>query len=328
MDARDGPIGATVSHAEPEGVGAYLRARRLALGLTHADIANVVKLPARRIEALEEERWSELPDGPYLRGFLRNVARALDLDAATLMDRVDASLMRSRNPESILVTPVHTTAMLPRRNGPVADRHGGRALVFGAFAFAVVAALIAWSGTESFERIVGRPGALASSLVTSRDAATPAATHDDDKVSEPIAVAPTVASPAAVATPPAATGVAPGSPTPANPASSTGPAAVTTTPVPGATPTTTAPTATAAPGAADVALVFHFTEDSWVEVKSATGRVLLQRLNAAGSDQTVDGEAPYSLIVGNAKGVALRFHGQPVDLGPYTRDQVARLTLS
>ncbi len=54
----------------------------------------------------------------------------------------------------------------------------------------------------------------------------------------------------------------------------------------------------------------------------------MHRLNAAGSDQEIDGEAPYSLIVGNAKGVALRFHGQPVDLGPYTRDQVARLTLS
>ncbi len=74
--------------------------------------------------------------------------------------------------------------------------------------------------------------------------------------------------------------------------------------------------------------MFHFNEDSWVEVKSADGRVLMHRLNVAGSDQQVDGEAPYSLIVGNAKGVALRFHGQPVDLGPYTRDQVARLTLS
>jgi cytoskeleton protein RodZ len=75
-------------------------------------------------------------------------------------------------------------------------------------------------------------------------------------------------------------------------------------------------------------LAFHFNEESWVEVRSADGRVLMQRLNAAGSDQQIDGEAPYALIVGNAKGVALRFRGQPVDLGPYTRDQVARLTLS
>ena len=65
-------------------------------------MANVVKLPPRRIDAMEAERWDELPDGPYLRGFLKNIARALDLDAAMLMARVDASVVRARSPETIL----------------------------------------------------------------------------------------------------------------------------------------------------------------------------------------------------------------------------------
>ena len=137
-----------------EGVGAMLRARRLELGLSQADVANMVKLPPRRIEAMEQERWDELPDGPYLRGFLRNIARALNLDGEVLMERVDASLMRSRNPESILVPQGAAHAMLPRRSGPADDRRGGRALVIGAFVFALIAALIAWSGTDSFDRAV------------------------------------------------------------------------------------------------------------------------------------------------------------------------------
>ena len=62
------------ARTEPQGVGAFLRERRIALGLTYADVANVVKLPPRRIESLEGERWDELPDGPFLRGFLRNLA--------------------------------------------------------------------------------------------------------------------------------------------------------------------------------------------------------------------------------------------------------------
>ena len=307
MEADDGLIGTLHPDTEPVGVGAFLRKRRLALGLTHADIANVVKLPPRRIEALEDERWAELPDGPFLRGFLRNVARALDLDATTLMDRVDESLIRSRNPESILVMPAAMPVTLPRRNGPMDDRHGGRTLVFGAFAFAVAAALIAWSGTESFDRLIHHGDVVA------RTDATPSATMAARP--ESTVAAPAAAAPASIV---AVTDDHPGA---------------TASPETATAPTATGQTAAALSAAqtqpsADVALAFHFNEDSWVEVKSADGRVLMHRLNVAGSDQQVDGEAPYSLIVGNAKGVALRFHGQPVDLGPYTRDQVARLTLS
>ncbi len=298
MDAGDDFDGANLAETRRAGVGEMLRARRVELGMTHADVANAVKLPARRIEAMEEERWDELPDGPYLRGFLRNVARALQLDATTLLDRIDVARMRTRSPESILVAPRGTTrATLPKRNGPIDDRSGGRKLVFGAFLFAIVAALIAWSGTESFDHALAGGQALI-------------ARRDD------VPAAPRGTAPAAVVD--------------AQPAPAADQAASTPVPTPTAVdPAAPAPATPTPPAVAgDLALVFHFNEDSWVEVKSADGRVLLHRLNVAGSEQKIDGEAPFSLIVGNAKGVALRFRGQPVDLGPYTRDQVARLTLS
>lgn len=263
-----------------------LRARRIELNLTQGDVANLIKLPTSRIEALEQERWEELPSGPYLRGFLRNIARALHIDAVMLMERVGASLVQSRSPESILVAPGTLHGTLPRRSGPADDRRGGRSLVFGACAFALIAALIAWSGTDSFDRTVVAASALF-------------------EPSRPVALPTPVPRPAETVADPVASGQA------GSPAAAGAPAAE--------------PAATAA---ASVALVFHFNEDSWVEVRSADGKVLLQRLNSAGSEQQVDGNAPFSLIVGNAKGVALRFHGQPVDLGPYTRDQVARFTLS
>ena len=342
MDTADSATGPVASErAEPEGVGAFLRARRLQLGLSHADVANVVKLPARRIDALENERWDELPDGPFLRGFLRNVARALDLNATTLMDRVDDSLMRSRNPESILVPLDVPHAPLPRRSGPVDERRGGRALVYGALAFALLAALIAWSGTNSFDRTV----AAGRGLIASR-AAVPAAAGRADVAATAgrtdVAAAGGAASgPAAAvdgsATGPSDTAAAPVSANPAsNPASNpaANPAANPTSgsasnAAPGpASPTATAEASPANTPAAAGSLSFHFNEDSWVEVRAANGRVLLQRLNRAGSEQEVDGDAPFTLIVGNAHGVALRFRGQPVDLAPYTRDQVARLTLS
>ena len=267
-----------------EGVGAMLRARRLALGLSQSDIANMVKLSTRRIEALENERWEELPNGPFLRGFLRNVARALSLDAAALTEKVDASLTRSSSPDSIFAPQGVTHATLPRRSGPADDRRGGRTLVYGAFLFALIAALIAWSGTESFDRTIAAAKGINQAPTT-------------------VAMVPTAPAASRIAVPDAS---------------------VTTTP---ASPDQAAAGKAPSPASA-LALLFHFNEESWVEVRSADGKVLLQRLNAAGSEQEVDGEAPFSLVVGNAKGVALKFRGQTVDLTPYTRDSVARLKLS
>ena len=280
-----------------QGVVELLRARRLELGLSQADVANIVKLPTRRIEAMECERWNELPDGPYLRGFLRNVAKALNLDPLELVARVDGA--HAGAPASVLAAPGATNIALPRRSGPAEDRRGGRKLVFGAFAFALVAALIAWSGTTSFERAVSG----ARSLVGAK--------RDD------VAVAPS--SDAAARTPPEAAMSMQPAPVP--------PAPVSTPSSPqdvAALPSTTLPL----PSASDQTLRFHFNSDSWVEVRSSDGKVLLQGLNAAGSEQSVTGDPPFTLVVGKAKGVELRFRGQPVDLTTHIRDSVARLTLS
>ncbi len=300
-----------------EGVGAMLRKRRVALGLSQGDVANVVKLPARRIEAMEQERWEELPDGPYLRGFLKNIARALNLDAATLIDRVDQSLMRARNPDSILVAPGSTHAMLPLRSGPAEGRYSGRGLVIAALVFAVIAALIAGSGTDSFDHAIAAGkswvaarsahGAGSTATTTGADVRKPveAQTRSEAIQSPPTSVATTLASSTGDAAPRVEEALRGGA--------------------------TSAPGNSAAAGGnadGNVSMQFHFSQDSWVEVRGGDGKVLLSRLNAAGTEQSVEGEPPFSLIVGNAKGVSVSFRGRSVDLTPFTRDQVARFTLS
>ena len=299
------------------GVGAMLRKRRIALGLSQSDVANVVKLPARRIEAMEMERWDELPDGPYLRGFLKNIARALNLDAATLIDRVDESLMRARNPDSILVAPGSTHATLPRRSGPAEGGYSGRTLVGGALAFALIAALIAWSGTDSFDRAVatGKSWIEARRAQVSGDVAPTKAARPQTR-SEPIQ-----------------------SPMPGATTGMNAAAAYTTGPSEPAPQAAKAPIASDAAGqsrpgpvsasaSASAAMRLQFSEEAWVEVRGADGQVLLSRLNAAGTEQSIEGEPPFALVVGNARGVALSYRGQSVDLAPYTRDEVARFTLS
>jgi cytoskeleton protein RodZ len=74
-------------------------------------------------------------------------------------------------------------------------------------------------------------------------------------------------------------------------------------------------------------LKFRFKGSSWVEIRDAKGRVLLQRLNPAGSEAEVSGKPPFNVIVGNAPEVQLFYNDHPFDLEPHTKVAVARFTV-
>lgn len=57
-----------------------MRAIRVAKGWSHEDVAVRIKYPAKLIDALEAERWDELPRGVALRSLARNYARLLGVD--------------------------------------------------------------------------------------------------------------------------------------------------------------------------------------------------------------------------------------------------------
>ncbi len=68
-------------------------------------------------------------------------------------------------------------------------------------------------------------------------------------------------------------------------------------------------------------------DESWIEIKDVYGRVLVSQLLPAGTERTVAGEAPLSIVIGNAHHVELTHNGHLVDLQPYIKVEVARLTL-
>ncbi|MDD4947579.1 MAG: DUF4115 domain-containing protein, partial [Gallionella sp.] len=72
-----------------------------------------------------------------------------------------------------------------------------------------------------------------------------------------------------------------------------------------------------------------FDKDSWVEVKDKSGKTVTKGLYKAGQELNLDGEAPFSLLVGHAASAHLSYRGKPVDLAPYINasSDVARLTL-
>lgn len=94
------------STAQKISVGATLRAARERAGLSLTDVAGHLKFAPRQIEALEADDFINLPELPFVRGFVRNYAKLLQIDSAPLLvalpgtptKTVDALLeMRSKN---------------------------------------------------------------------------------------------------------------------------------------------------------------------------------------------------------------------------------------
>ncbi len=103
--------------------------------------------------------------------------------------------------------------------------------------------------------------------------------------------------------------------------------------VPVASPVATEPTAPAVPAVnttdAMATLRLVFDKECWVEIKDKYGKTLSKQVNLAGSELRLDGDAPFTLVIGHGKAVHLFYKDKPVNLDPYINasSDVARLTL-
>ncbi|MGH2536983.1 MAG: helix-turn-helix domain-containing protein [Candidatus Promineifilaceae bacterium] len=77
-----------------DNLGEVLREAREARGLTLGDVQNTTKINSRFLEALEDGNYAALPTAVHVRGYLRNYARYLGLDAQPLVERYDSQAAR------------------------------------------------------------------------------------------------------------------------------------------------------------------------------------------------------------------------------------------
>nr|WP_133501101.1 helix-turn-helix domain-containing protein [Lysobacter terrigena] len=87
-----------------------------------------------------------------------------------------------------------------------------------------------------------------------------------------------------------------------------------------------APIASAAQSATPLRI--EVAGDSWVQLFGSDGSVVEKGLMHAGDARDVQPGEISRLVLGNASSVQVTLHGQPVDLTPYIRANVARFTLS
>lgn len=77
-------------------VGEELRRQREARGLGIEDIARATKISSRYLEAIEENRFDQLPGGAYNRAFIRAYAEHLELDPDDLLRLYEAAAQSAR----------------------------------------------------------------------------------------------------------------------------------------------------------------------------------------------------------------------------------------
>lgn len=290
-------------------VGQQLRQAREARGLSLADIALTLKLGQRQVAALEAGDWHGLPGQTFIRGFVRNYARLVQLDPGPLMAQLDRILER---PASNLEMPESRPAEIERSGYLSGSRKDRQVMLVGAGLLAVAGLAYVLMPNDLSALRDSVQGVL-DSLGRKEAPAAPATASPAEPVFPPGATPQQVMNPQVLvpAEPAPAPAVKP--PEPAVPAAPAVSAAPVVPPV--------AATATAAQ------MRFVADKSAWVEVRDRDNKVVFSQRMAAGSEQVLAGPGPLSVVVGYAPGVRLFWHGQLIDLAPHSKGDVARLVL-
>jgi cytoskeleton protein RodZ len=276
-------------------LGQRLREARQARGLSIDDVVHTLKFSTRQIEAVETDRMEVLPSSVFQRGLVRSYARLLKLDPEPLLALIEAQV------------PVQEPEIRAPENMGNAAPKGGIFQIPPLVAISILlliaaGVMIGWhylgfgvhqvtSVAQAVNAVMDESKAVEVAKTEPQPATAPVLAPNPEPV-VPAVVVPVVA--------------------PAAPKAD----------VPAVAPQVVLP----APPIDGRRLSFLFSGESWIEVKDASGLVILTGIYQNGT-QSVVGRPPFEVVIGNAAMVSLRDNGRSVDLKPFTRAEVARLTL-
>jgi cytoskeletal protein RodZ len=99
------------SHPEPsESLGSHLRHSRERRGMSVPELARITRIPLASLEAIEADRFDELPGEVFVRGFLRAYAQAVRILPAEILARYTSS----RRVAFVTPLPLQTPLQAPR----------------------------------------------------------------------------------------------------------------------------------------------------------------------------------------------------------------------
>jgi cytoskeleton protein RodZ len=291
--------------AAPMFGGALLKAARESQSMPIAALALALKVPVKKLEALEGDRFDLLPDIVFVRALAASICRSLKIDPAPIL----ASLPN--------VAGVHLNSKAPAMSVPFRvsrDQIGAsfrdqlsKPLIFVVLLLLLGGGVLVFAPLPQLAKLSGYsfPDAPVDSMQT---APTPAVAAD-----APLVLADT--STMIVDTPIPRENLLTG---------------ISQVPVrteifsSSAVPSMSALGVSAASSGASSLVVFTARGASWVEVIDSTASVKLRKTLADGDVVSATGVAPLSVVVGRAAVVDVQWRNKPVDLMPFARENVAR----
>jgi len=291
--------------ASQPSIGAALRAAREAIGLTAQEIADRVKFSVRQVEALEQDDVAHLPQGTFLRGFIRSYARVVHLEPELLLNGIEIQPEHHSDVAEISGSGDALPAAGQTENRNLYLLIGALIITLGLAFFVLghrdgdLQAINNFSGIHSVPAI--NPAASAPAIVPIENIA-------DDKAAPPLAeiqkkeeiIPPAIIPPVQKEAVPAVE-------------------------------------VAAVKGKREVPLEqlmkrpIHivFQEDAWVEVADVNGELLISRVTAAGGEKWIGGNrrAPYQVTLGKASAVRLYYKGKEIDLSVYKAEGRVHLIL-
>jgi cytoskeleton protein RodZ len=85
--------------------GEHLKREREMRGVSLEEIAAATRINTRYLEAIENDRWDQLPGGVFNRGFIRSIARFLGMDEDSLVAEYDLGTKSNGNSQHLAAVP-------------------------------------------------------------------------------------------------------------------------------------------------------------------------------------------------------------------------------
>lgn len=288
--------------------GQLLRAAREQAGLRLPALAANLKVAPNKLEALEADDLSVFPDVVFIRALASAICRVLKVDAAPILALLPQAPGRDLSKVGEGINAKVSGGMAPSKGGDFSSSKPFPWMaVVGLLVVATAGVLFYPQLSERWKK--NNPAAPAVSARSNTIAG-------DASSSEPVPLGSSNDNAEAPAS--AAVSAAAGAPAAAVAAAATNAAGA----------AANAPATPAAPAAEVPVLKVKTTQDSWVQVKEASGAVVFEKTIKAGSEQEITATPPLKVVVGNAGGVEMWLRGAAFDLKKATKGSTARFEVN
>lgn len=316
--------------------GEVLREIRESEGMSRETLAAALKVSLKKIEAMEDNRFQDLPDMVFARGLAGSMCRYLKADPERVLMLMPAE--KESATESIVRPSMQAEFHDPNDASPKTNwlKLSWKAMLL--VAVLLLAAVIVMFIPTLKDMAQSSKPEIADATMSSQDNLKPTGdANATAPVSAAVPVEPTPAAAPVVAAPaPAPAPVAAPTPAPVAPA----PAAATPANTPPVTASalpetsTVAPVAAANAAATDAAaapaadgsdtITFKANKEAWITVRDSHGDDVFRQLVGEGQSASVKAAPPLRVTVGNSDSVEVLVKGQPFDITQYSKGRVAR----